>query len=111
MHWTIGPAVGAVVIVGGLVASVVLRPEPLPWVMMTMISAGAMTQSTIATTESQCKAMIAVVNSGNDPIVVRCLGPKGESAETEWLSKRMVKFPPIPVPRPQPTQPAAKAEL
>lgn len=97
-------------VVAGLVYS--LEPAPRPsWIMHTWASIPGGGQTTIQTTEKQCKALLEIVNAGNDPMVVRCLGPHGERAETEWLIKRLEKMPPqvrhpIVPPSPPPSKPA-----
>lgn len=80
-----------------------------PWVMHTWASIPGGGQTTIQTTERQCKALVEIVNGGNDPMVIRCLGPNGERAETEWLIKRLEKMPPL-VRQPLPAPSAAPAK-
>jgi len=91
--WKIYCATGAVAVVGGLIYAVTIEPQK-PWVMHTWASIPGGGQTTIQTTEKQCRALLEIVNGGNDPMVIRCLGPNGERAETEWLIKRIEKMPP-----------------
>jgi hypothetical protein len=108
--WMIYCATGAVAVVGGLLYSIDVSPPQKPWVMHTWASIPGGGQATISTTEKQCRAFVEIINSANDPIVVRCLGPNGERAETEWLIKRLEKMPPtvrhpIVPPSPPPSKP------
>jgi hypothetical protein len=109
--WKIYCATGAVAVVGGLLYSIdTTAPQKPNWVMHTWASIPGGGQATIQTTEKQCRALLVIVHGGNDPMVIRCLGPNGERAETEWLIKRLEKMPPqVRHPIVPPSPPPAKS--
>jgi len=114
MKLTLGLQLASCVAVSALGVGVLvysIEPAPrAPWVMHTWASIPGGGQTTIQTTEKQCRALLEIVNSGNDPMVIRCLGPNGERAETEWLVKRLEKMPPkVRHPIVPPSPPPAKS--
>lgn len=79
------------------------------WVMLTWVSIGPGSQTTFAATEKQCRALLKAVNDTSDPLVVRCIGPAGEFAETVSVSERIARGPKVLHVRP--VDPAVKSGI